>query len=97
MARKTVGLLASAVLLVPLCLGLVGCGPKPPCEGATVTQVQSVQDECEAAKAGLEDAREERASLEADVTAAKTELSQLEGKPDELSGYLDELRKGSGR
>ncbi|MBD3348683.1 MAG: hypothetical protein GF400_05765 [Candidatus Eisenbacteria bacterium] len=95
MARKTIWLFAFAALL--LSMGLVGCGPKPPCEGATVTQVQTAQDECAAAQDELESAREDRAELEAEVAATKAELSELEGKPGELAQELEELKKGSGR
>ena len=95
MAKRTAGFLALAALV--LALGMAGCGPKPPCEGATVTQVQSAQDECDAATAELEAAREERAELEAQVTKTKSEISQLEGQPDALAHRLEELKKGSGR
>jgi septal ring factor EnvC (AmiA/AmiB activator) len=97
MARKTMQFFAFAALLLCLGFALVGCGPKPPCEGATVTQVQSAQDECAAATDQLNTARDERAQLEADVTATKAEISGLEGKPAELADRLEELKKGSGR
>jgi septal ring factor EnvC (AmiA/AmiB activator) len=96
MARSVAGLLALALLLT-LGVGLTGCGPKPPCEGATVTQVQSAQDECATAEDGLQAAREERADLEADLAQTKSELAELEGKPAELEGRLHDLKKGSGR
>lgn len=95
MARTTVGFLALAALL--LVLGLAGCGPKPPCEGATVTQVQTAQDECAAANDELEAAREERAQLEAKVTETKAEIAGLENEPAELEDRLYDLKKGSGR
>ncbi len=97
MARKTMQFFAFAVLLLCLGLALVGCGPKPPCEGATVTQVQSAQDECAAATDQLNSARDDRAKLEADVASTKSEISQLEGKPADLADQLEELKKGSGR
>ena len=97
MAKRTAGFLALAVLGLALGMLMAGCGPKPPCEGATVTQVQSAQDECDAANAELEAAREERAELEAEVTKTKTDISQLEGQPDALASRLEELKKGSGR
>lgn len=97
MAMRTVGILAFAVLLLASGLGLTGCGPKPPCEGATVTQVQSAQDECDAARAELEGVREERAELEADLTETKSAISKLEGQPSALAHQLNELKKGSGR
>ena len=97
MARKTVWFLASAALLLTLGVALVGCGPKPPCEGATVIQVQSAQDECAAAEDELEAAREGRAQLEADVATTKAEIAELEGQPVDLADRLDELKKGSGR
>lgn len=97
MARKTVWFLASAALLLTLGVALVGCGPKPPCEGATVIQVQSAQDECAAAEDELEAAREARAQLEADVATTKAEITELEGQPVDLADRLDELKKGSGR
>ena len=96
MARSMAGLLALALLLI-LGAGLTGCGPKAPCAGATVTQVQSAQDECASAEDELQAAREERADLEADLAQAKSELAELEGKPAELEGRLHDLKKGSGR
>ena len=97
MARTTAGLLALAALLLVLGVGLSGCGPKAPCAGATVTQVQSAQDECAAAEDGLEAAREERAELEAELAEAKSDMAGLEGRPAELERRLHDLRKGSGR
>jgi len=97
MVRKTIWLFAFAALLLSMIPVMTGCGPKPPCDGATVTQVQSVQDECAAAEDELEAARDERAELEAEVAAAKAEISELEGRPGELAEQLEELRKGSGR
>lgn len=97
MARKTVWFLASAALLLTLGVALVGCGPKPPCEGATVIQVQSAQDECAAAEDELEAARGTREQLEADVATTKAEITELEGQPVDLADRLDELKKGSGR
>lgn len=97
MARKTVWLFVFGTFLLSMGLALVGCGPKPPCEGATVIQVQSSQDECAAATDELDAARDARAELEADVTATKAEITGLEGKPGELADQLEELRKGSGR
>jgi septal ring factor EnvC (AmiA/AmiB activator) len=97
MARSMAGLLALAALLLVVGSGLTGCGPKPPCEGATVTQVQSAQDECAAAEDGLQAAREERAELEAELAQARSELAGLEGKPAELERRLHDLKKGSGR
>ena len=97
MARKTVWLFALGALLLSIGPALVGCGPKPPCEGATVIQVQSAQDECAAATDELDAARDDRAELEADVTATKAEISELEGTPGQLIDQLEELKKGSGR
>ena len=97
MARKTVWFLAPAALLLTLGVALVGCGPKPPCEGATVIQVQSAQDECAAAEDELEAARGTREQLEADVATTKAEITELEGQPVDLADRLDELKKGSGR
>lgn len=97
MARSTAGLLALAALLLILGVGLSGCGPKPPCEGVTVTRVQSAQDECAAAEDGLQAAREERAELEAEFAQVKSEMAGLEGKPTELERRLHDLKKGSGR
>lgn len=96
MAKKTGGFLVLAALILVAAV-LAGCGPKPPCEGATVTQVMTAQDECDAASAELEAARMERAELEADLTETKAEIAKLEGKPDDLAAYLEELKKGSGR
>ncbi|MFH1502304.1 MAG: hypothetical protein ABIG03_04590 [Candidatus Eisenbacteria bacterium] len=97
MARKTVWFFALAALLLSTGPALVGCGPKPPCEGATVVQVQSAQDECDAATDELDAARDARAELEADVAETKAEIAGLEGKPGELAEQLEELKKGSGR
>jgi septal ring factor EnvC (AmiA/AmiB activator) len=97
MARKAFWLFAFAALLLSLVSALSGCGPKPPCEGATVTQVQSAQDECAAAEDKLESARGDRAELEAEVAATKAEISELDGRPGELAAQLEELKKGSGR
>lgn len=97
MARRIVWFLASAALLLLLGVALVGCGPKPPCEGATVIDVQSAQDECAAAEDELETARGERAELEAEVASTKAEISELEAQPAGLADRLDELKKGSGR
>jgi septal ring factor EnvC (AmiA/AmiB activator) len=97
MAQRIVWFLASAALVLTLGVALVGCGPKPPCEGATVIQVQSAQDECAAAGDELEAARDERAELEADVATTKAEISDLEGQPADLADRLEELKKGSGR
>jgi len=97
MARSVAGLLALATLLLILGLGLSGCGPKAPCAGATVTQVQSAQDGCASAEDELQAAREERADLEADLAQAKSDMSGLEGKPAELERRLHDLKKGSGR
>ena len=97
MAQRMIAFLALAGLALALTAGLVGCGPKPPCEGATVTQVQSAQDECDAAREEVEAAREELAELEAEVTKTKSEISELEGQPAMLADRLEELRKGSGR
>lgn len=97
MARKTVWFFAFAILLLSMGPALVGCGPKPPCEEATVIQVQSSQDECAAATDELNAARDARAELEADVAATKAEIAELEGTPGELAAQLEELMKGSGR
>lgn len=97
MALRTVWFLAFAALLLTLGVALVGCGPKPPCEGATVIQVQSAQDECAAAEDELGEARDARAQLEADVATTKAEIAELEGTPADLTDRLDELKKGSGR
>ena len=97
MAGKTGGFIALVALLLVLGLGLMGCGPKPPCEGASVTSVQSAQDECAAATDELAQAREERANLEAEVTDTKAEIAGLEGQPASLADRLHDLKKGSGR
>ena len=97
MARKTGGVLVLATLLLVLSMSLLGCGPKPPCEGVYVTEVQAAQAESDAATAELEGVRAERADLEADVAAARSEISELTAKPAELEARLNELKKGSGR
>jgi septal ring factor EnvC (AmiA/AmiB activator) len=97
MARSVAGILAFALLLLILGVGLSGCGPKPPCEGAAVTQVQSAQDECASAEDQLQAAREDRANLEAELAQTRSEMAELEGKPAELEHRLHDLKKGSGR
>jgi septal ring factor EnvC (AmiA/AmiB activator) len=97
MARQTIGFVALVMLFAVLLTGLVGCGPKPPCQGADVTTVRSTQDECAAATDELNTARENRADLEAQVTQTRSEISSLQGQPDALSERLHELQKGSGR
>ncbi len=97
MARKTGGVLTLATLLLVLGAMLLGCGPKPPCEGVYVTEVQAAQDEFDAATAELEGVRAERADLEANVAAARSEISELEALPVSLEARLNELKKGSGR
>jgi septal ring factor EnvC (AmiA/AmiB activator) len=97
MAGKTMRYSALAALLLVLGAALIGCGPKPPCEGADVTAVQSAQDECAAATGELDAARAERAGLEAEVASTRAEISALEGQPESLAARLHELKKGSGR
>lgn len=97
MAGRTYGLVGLAAFLLVLSVGLMGCGPKPPCEGADVTAVQSAQDECAAANDKLDGAREERAGLEAELTEARAELGALQGQPAALAERLHALKKGSGR
>ena len=97
MAGKTMRYAALAALLLVLGVTLLGCGPKPPCEGADVTAVQAAQDECAAANDELDGAREARADLEAEVASVRAEIAQLQGQPDALAARLHELKKGSGR
>jgi septal ring factor EnvC (AmiA/AmiB activator) len=97
MARTTKRYIALVALLLVMGLALVGCGPKPPCEGADVTAVRSAQDECAAASDELDEARDARAALEAEVASARAEIAGLEGQPAELEARLHELKKGSGR
>ena len=97
MAGKTMRYIALAALLLVLGAALTGCGPKPPCEGADLTSVQSAQDECAAAGDELDEARDTRAGLEAEVASTKAEIAALEGQPANLAGRLHELKKGSGR
>ena len=97
MAGKTMRYSALAALLLVLGVALIGCGPKPPCDGADVTSVRAAQDECAAATDELEAARDARAELEADVASARTELGTLRGQPNSLAERLNELKKGSGR
>ena len=97
MARMSVGFLALAALFLLLGVAGTGCGPKPPCAGANVTQVQEAKDECAAAEDKLAGTRETRAGLEESVAAAKSEAAELAGRPADLSARLEELKKGSGR
>ncbi|MCK4513313.1 hypothetical protein KAW64_16310 [bacterium] len=97
MARTTGRVIVLASLLLVLVAGVMGCGPKPPCEGADVTAVQLAQDESDAALTELDTARSERAELEADVAGTRSEIANLEGQPAALEARLHELKKGSGR
>ena len=97
MAGTTVRLGALAALLCILGTGLLGCGPKPSCLGASVTSVQSAQDECAAANDELDETRAARADLEAGVASTRAEIVTLEGQPSGLAERLHELKKGSGR
>jgi len=97
MVGKTMRYVALAAMILVLVSTLIGCGPKPPCEGADVTAVRAAQDECVAATDELAAARDARAELEADVTSARSEIATLEGQPDDLAVRLHELKKGSGR
>lgn len=96
MTKKSRWPLALGVSCLLLCIGVVGCGPKPPCE-VMPTEVKTAQDACDAATDELDDARETRAGLEAEVAEMNAEIRELEGQPDELAARLHELRKGSGR
>jgi len=97
MVGKTMRYVALAAIVLVLVSTLIGCGPKPPCEGADVTAVQAAQDECAAATDELAAARDARAELEADVASARSEIATLEGQDDDLAARLHELKKGSGR
>ena len=97
MAGMTMRYLALAALLLVAGSTLIGCGPKPPCEGADVTAVRAAQDECAAATDELEAARDARAELEAEVASTRAEIATLQGQPDALAARLHELKKGSGR
>jgi septal ring factor EnvC (AmiA/AmiB activator) len=97
MADRSMRYFALVALLLALGVALLGCGPKPPCEGADVTSIQAAQDECAALNDELDGAREARAGLEADVASTRAEISALESQPDALAARLHELKKGSGR
>jgi septal ring factor EnvC (AmiA/AmiB activator) len=97
MARRIIGYFVLAALLLTSGAALVGCGPKPPCEGADVTAVRAAQDQCAAATDELNAARDTRAGLEGDLASTQTEIKQLESQPAALSERLHELQKGSGR
>jgi septal ring factor EnvC (AmiA/AmiB activator) len=97
MGRKHRGPVALALLIAVVIVGAVGCGPKPPCEGADVTMVRSAQDECASATDELGKARDERAGLEEQVADTRSEISSLQGQPAALEERLHELKKGSGR
>ncbi len=97
MARTTGRVIALASLLLVLMVFVMGCGPKPPCDGADVTTVQGAQDESDAALTELDTARSERAELEADVAKTRSDIAELEGQPAALEARLHELKKGSGR
>jgi len=97
MAGMTVRYSALAALLLVLGVALIGCGPKPPCEGADVTAVRAAQDECAALTDELNAAQGARAELEGELASMEAELDQLEGQPAALAERLHELQKGSGR
>ena len=97
MAGKTMRYAALAAVVLVLGSALIGCGPKPPCEGADVTAVRAAQDECAAATDELAAARDARAELEAEVTSTRAEIATLGSQPDALAARLHELKKGSGR
>jgi septal ring factor EnvC (AmiA/AmiB activator) len=97
MAGRPIAFVALTLLVFALLVGVLGCGPKPPCEGADVTTVRSTQDECAAATDELDQARDERAGLEAEVAETRSEMTSLQGQPSALSERLHELQKGSGR
>jgi septal ring factor EnvC (AmiA/AmiB activator) len=97
MSRNQKGLAALALLTAFVIVGVLGCGPKPPCAGVDVTDVRSTQDECAAATDELDQARDARADLEAEVGEARSEISSLQGQPAALEERLRELQKGSGR
>ena len=97
MAGKLMRYLALAALLLVGVSALIGCGPKPPCEGADVTAVRAAQDECAVATDELAEARDARAELEAEVASTRAEIATLEGQPNDLAARLHELKKGSGR
>jgi len=96
MAKTSRWFIALTASLLLLSIGVVGCGPKPPCE-VMPTEVQAAQDGCDAASGELDEARDARAELEADVAEMNAEIRELEGEPDELAARLHELKKGSGR
>jgi len=97
MVGKTMSYVALAALLLVLGSALVGCGPKPPCDGADVTAVRASQNDCAAATDELDAARDAREGLEAEVASTRTEIAELETQPDDLAARLNELKKGSGR
>jgi septal ring factor EnvC (AmiA/AmiB activator) len=97
MAGKTMRYFALAALLLIAGAALSGCGPKPPCEEADVTDVRGAQDECAAASDELSAARDARAGLEAEVASARSEISSLQGQKPDLEDRLHDLKKGSGR
>jgi peptidoglycan hydrolase CwlO-like protein len=73
-----------------------GCGPAPPCETSLVSLDETRLDvesyEQEAAETGkkVED-------LEARLSAKRSEIESVNGKPEELEKKVYELKKGSGR
>jgi septal ring factor EnvC (AmiA/AmiB activator) len=93
-ARRGVAVLALVAVFVAL--GLVGCGPKPPCPVAP-SAVKEAQDKTAAAEKSVADAQTEQATLEKQLADKQAELANLKGKPDELQRKLDNLKKGSGR
>jgi septal ring factor EnvC (AmiA/AmiB activator) len=61
----------------------VGCSPPPPCE-ISATEVQSAQSSAKAAEQSLQQAKKERADLEAQLRAKRDELANQQQELDQL-------------
>ena len=96
MARNTGALVALAAAVLVAVAVLVGCGPKPPCE-VNPAQVDAAKAACVKSQAAVAEARDQRTALEAELSKARTDIAELEGRPAELADRLELLKKGSGR
>jgi predicted small lipoprotein YifL len=96
MTRKIGAFVALAAAVLVAAGGLVGCGPKPPCE-VSPAQVDAAKAACVKSQAAVEEARNQRTALEAQTSKVKTDIAELEGTPSELADRLELLKKGSGR
>jgi hypothetical protein len=96
MARKIGGFVALAAAVLAVAAVLAGCGPKPPCE-VSPAQIDAARAACIKTQAAVDEARNQRTALEAEVSKTRTAIAGLEGQPADLADQLELLKKGSGR